>query len=182
VVIKMDKEIQYKIIVFVGSPTVGRSAIIHRIATGEFLDQPRSLFEYHYSMKKYDFDDNNITLLLFGIRCDGTADMDSRTRIRTDLNRLGLESNGKSTIVYVFDISIKRSFERVPFFMESTSDIDCQKILVGNKNDLGNNREVTYEEANKLAKKNKMTYIETSAKEGTNFDKLKSQLLFLQGE
>jgi Ras-related protein Rab-2A len=45
-------------------------------------------------------------------------------------------------------------------------------LLVGNKNDLENRREVYYEEAEKFSKENKMFFIETSAKNFINVDEL----------
>ena len=44
----------------------------------------------------------------------------------------------------------------------------CYKILIGNKSDLENKREVSFEEAKKFAEENKMKFFETSAKDGTN--------------
>jgi Ras-related protein Rab-6A len=45
--------------------------------------------------------------------------------------------------------------------------------IVGNKNDLNDEREVSSEEGQEIAKKhNAKVFIETSAKEGTNIDQL----------
>lgn len=43
-------------------------------------------------------------------------------------------------------------------------------ILVGNKKDLENEREVSYEEGAEFAKKNKLIFFETSAKTAENVD------------
>lgn len=45
-------------------------------------------------------------------------------------------------------------------------------MLVGNKLDLEAKREVAVEDGAKLAKELKITHVETSAKEGKNFDSL----------
>ena len=46
------------------------------------------------------------------------------------------------------------------------------RCLVGNKTDLGFRRTVSYEEANAYAEQHNMIYYETSAKKGTNVDKI----------
>ena len=45
-------------------------------------------------------------------------------------------------------------------------------ILVGNKSDLSNNRQVTFDEGKEMAKNNNMMFFETSAKTGENVDKI----------
>ena len=50
------------------------------------------------------------------------------------------------------------------------------KMIIGNKSDLDDKREITTEEAMEFAKNNEIAYIETSAKSGNNvnvaFEKL----------
>eukprot|EP00354_Favella_ehrenbergii_P010801 CAMPEP_0170468658 /NCGR_PEP_ID=MMETSP0123-20130129/11754_1 /TAXON_ID=182087 /ORGANISM="Favella ehrenbergii, Strain Fehren 1" /LENGTH=92 /DNA_ID=CAMNT_0010735279 /DNA_START=361 /DNA_END=639 /DNA_ORIENTATION=+ len=43
-------------------------------------------------------------------------------------------------------------------------------VLVGNKKDLANEREVSYEEGLEFAKRNKLIFFETSAKSAENVD------------
>ena len=49
-------------------------------------------------------------------------------------------------------------------------------IMVGNKNDMEDQRKVSTEEAQALAEENGMVYLETSAKTGENFEKLFTNL------
>jgi len=44
-------------------------------------------------------------------------------------------------------------------------------MLIGNKNDLADKRQVTVEEASKFAEDNDMPYLETSAMQSTNVEK-----------
>lgn len=75
----------------------------------------------------------------------------------------------------VFDITDRESFEHVRNWM---ADIDkfakegVLRILVGNKCDLENSRQVRKEEGNEIANKYGIKYIETSAKETTNIEDL----------
>ena len=49
-------------------------------------------------------------------------------------------------------------------------------IMVGNKNDMEDQRKVSTEEAQALAEENGMVYLETSAKTGENVEKLFTNL------
>ena len=69
-------------------------------------------------------------------------------------------------VVIVFDITNRKSFFTVNNFINICNDSENKNInliLVGNKKDLELSREVTTEEAKKLAKKNGMQFYEISA-------------------
>ena len=72
----------------------------------------------------------------------------------------------------VFAINDKSSFDLIPHkrerIVKGKHGEVCPMILVGNKQDLSNNREVLYDDAKKLADSWNIDYIETSAK--TNFN------------
>ncbi len=75
-------------------------------------------------------------------------------------------------VVLVYDISNHDSFERISHWFAEVR-INCKKpvrvMLIGNKNDLIDEREVPTEEAIRFARQNDMLFFETSAK--TNEDK-----------
>lgn len=71
--------------------------------------------------------------------------------------------------LFVFDLTDKSSFETLYKYVKesnSYSESGMVKILVGNKVDLKENREVTQDEAEEFAQKNGMAYVETSAVTG----------------
>ena len=74
----------------------------------------------------------------------------------------------------VFAINDKSSFDLIPSKIESIikrkHDEAFPMILVGNKQDLDNNREVSYDTAKQLADSWNMEYIEASAKINLNCD------------
>lgn len=88
-------------------------------------------------------------------------------------------------ILLVFDISNHKSFEMVNFWIKEVNEkTDVSKIdllLVGNKNDLDDKREVQKDEASKVADQIGIVYVETSAKtfESTRcaFDQLVAKIL-----
>lgn len=78
---------------------------------------------------------------------------------------------GNSTIImYVFDISNRKTFLDLPKWIDDTYKKDRPAIIVGNKCDL--KRNVTFEEATLFADKYDMDYIEVSAKNNTNIAEL----------
>ena len=78
-------------------------------------------------------------------------------------------SNAEAGIL-VYDVTRKETFTNIEkWFKEITSaSKDISLILVGNKIDLVEDRKVTAEEGEEIAKKLNLSYFETSAKTGEN--------------
>ena len=81
---------------------------------------------------------------------------------------------GSSLIFLIFDVSRKLSYDHLTDWIKFITDIDNSGIIIiiGNKIDLKEKREVNNEEAEKFCKENKYDYFEVSAKEGTNIDNM----------
>lgn len=82
---------------------------------------------------------------------------------------------GSIGTILVFDISNQQSFEDLKNWLHELSNHSHQKmsiILVGNKKDLSNDREVSFEHAKDFAKENNfLDYVEVSALSGENIEK-----------
>ena len=76
-----------------------------------------------------------------------------------------IQSDG---IIFVFDISEKRSFESFKNRIKITKDIknDLECIIIANKCDLNEDRQFSKEELKQLEKEFNMKVFETSAKTG----------------
>ena len=80
---------------------------------------------------------------------------------------------GKNGILVVYDITNRQSFDDINFWLndiEKIANKNTVKLLVGNKCDLENEREVTFQEGKDFADNNGMKFIETSAKTNQNVD------------
>ena len=71
----------------------------------------------------------------------------------------------------VYDITRKETFDHINKWLQEvktngSKDICC--ILIGNKKDLEESRQVKYEEGKKLAEENNLLFLETSAKTAEN--------------
>ena len=83
-------------------------------------------------------------------------------------------------ILLLFDVTKRSSFISCKNYLEEVrinSDKNCIIYLVGNKIDLENQRQISYEEANLFAKKEKIKYIETSAIKNLRVGEVFSSLL-----
>ena len=80
---------------------------------------------------------------------------------------------GAHVALIVFDLTSHTSFEALPLWIENfykNGPEQKNTILIGNKKDLVEERQVTQEEAELFSQTNNMIYFETSAKEGNNID------------
>ena len=83
-------------------------------------------------------------------------------------------------ILLLFDVTKRTSFISCKNYLEEVrmnSDKNCVIYLVGNKIDLENQRQISYDEANIFAKKEKIKYIETSAIKNMRVEEVFSSLL-----
>ena len=86
-------------------------------------------------------------------------------------------------IVLMYDVTREDSFNNVSSWIkqiEQHAKSDVEKILIGNKADLKEMRQISTEQGQDLATQFNMQFFETSAKDGTNiaaaFEKLARQI------
>ena len=82
-------------------------------------------------------------------------------------------------IILMYDITDMKSFEAIPEWVENIREYkgnDFPIVLVGNKCDLEDKREVTKEEGNEEAKKNGFLFYEANNKDGINVEEVVSTL------
>jgi GTPase SAR1 family protein len=75
----------------------------------------------------------------------------------------------------MYDIRNKESFINISnyWFADVKKNIgDCKIVIVGNKSDLDDERVVSKTQAKEFADKNGISYIESSAKSGTNVEEI----------
>ena len=162
---KSDKyEYIFKIIL-IGNSGVGKSSILQRYIQKVFNDSYSSTIGVDFFMKSITIGDKSIKLQLWD-----TAGTEKFRSITTGYYR------GADAAFVVFDLSSKSSFKSLNEWIESyykfsNPDVEKNVILIGNKCDLVDKREVTSEEIEKFIKDNNINYFETSAKEGKNIDK-----------
>ena len=166
-----DEKIKLMII---GETKTGKTSLISRYCKGDFAESP------YLSTIGIDFQIKNLTINSKKIRLQ-IWDTAGQERFRNIAKNYYQSSDG---FIIVYDITNSESFQTLDYWVEeikSNSHEFTKMILVGNKCDLEEERQVKKEEGKDYAKKEKIKFYEVSAKEGTNintaFDTLVKDIL-----
>jgi len=150
---------KYKL-VFIGDQAVGKTSIISRFMYDTFDNHYASTIGIDFVSKSVPVDDGTVRLQLW--------DTAGQERFRSLIPSYIRDSH---VAVIVFDITSRESFESTSKWIQ---DVRAQRgndvvlVLVGNKTDLADKREVTAAEIEERANKEEIMFIETSAKDGFN--------------
>jgi small GTP-binding protein len=166
-----DEKIKLMII---GETRTGKTSLISRYCKGDYSESP------YLSTIGIDFQIKNLTINSKKIRLQ-IWDTAGQERFRNIAKNYYQSSDG---FIIVYDITNSESFQTLDYWIEeikSNSHEFTKMILVGNKCDLEDERQVKKEEGKDYAKKEKIKFYEVSAKEGTNintaFDTLVKDIL-----
>lgn len=161
-------EYRFKFVI-VGDHEVGKSSIIRRFVEKKFSEDYRATIGLNVLTHTFEFFGNEIGVTLFDV---GAQKFFRRFR--------KIYYSGAQAAFIVFDLSNRDSFNNVlnwyQELKEFTSNEEIPIVLVGNKSDLNEERQVFYQEgvkqANGLSEKEiiKLSYIETSALTGENIE------------
>ena len=154
----------FKIIV-VGDSGVGKSSITLKATKNEFHDCYNSTVGFEFCTFNIQIENTIIRLQIW----DTCGQEIYRSLISSFYQTCGLA-------ILVYSVDNAESFKSIPFWIKeikNQSHPDIKLILVGNKTDLSDKREVSTEEGEQFAKENKMDlFLETSAKSGFNAQNL----------
>ncbi|XP_077979022.1 ras-related protein Rab-43-like [Glandiceps talaboti] len=149
-------------IVLVGDASVGKTSIIHRFEAGNFRRQ-RTTIGIDFTLKTLCIEDKPVKLQVWD-----TAGLE---RFRSMLRNYYRSANG---VIVVYDITKKTTFDNVPRWIEDVTKYAGENVvqmLIGNKSDLTELREVHFSDARALATHHAMLEcFETSAKDSTNVE------------
>ena len=148
--------------IIIGDAAVGKSNILLRYAHGQFKDEYQLTIGVEFGAKNIKIKDK-----IYRIQIWDTAGQENFRSITRSYYK-----NSVCALI-VYDISSKESFNNISKWMsdcKNQSPKNILMILIGNKIDLIEKREVTYEEGKEFADKNDMLFFETSAKTGNNID------------
>ena len=165
---------KYKVLV-IGQGAVGKTSIATRYTRGAFKESHLMTLGANFMLKDVKLPDGEkIRLSIW--------DTAGQERFRKIV--VGYYKGAKGTIL-TFDITQKNTFEELEYWKNTSNSKvpDMKYVMVGNKLDLEENREVTTEEAMAKAAEWNIPYFETSAKVNINinevFEKMTDLLLNL---
>ena len=164
----MDKNFNYQIkYSIIGDSTVGKSNLATRFIHQKFSD------EYNPTNGiLIDSSDLNLNNKIYRIQLFDTA---GKKAFRE--NDTSYYENFACAIL-VYEINNRKSFQNLSNWIENFKKSipkTTLTVLVGNKCDLEEKREVTEEEGRKFAENNEMLFFETSAKTGKNVEEVFKQ-------
>ena len=150
--------------IIIGDSAVGKSNILTRYVYEKFNEEFQSTIGVEFGAKNLKIEDK-----IYRIQIWDTAGQETFRSI----TRAYYKNSVCACVVY--DITNRNSFQNVKSWIE-----DCKKqspktvymVLVANKVDLEDKREVTSEEGSLYAQKNGMLFFETSAKTGKNIEEI----------
>lgn len=151
-------------LVFLGEQSVGKTSIITRFMYDSFDNTYQATIGIDFLSKTMYLEDRTIRLQLW--------DTAGQERFRSLIPSYIRDS---SVAIVVYDISNANSFHQTSKWIDDVRTergSDVLIMLVGNKTDLSDKRQVTTEEGEKKAKELNVMFIETSAKAGYNVKQL----------
>ena len=156
----MSFDYMFKLLV-VGESGVGKTCMLLRFADDSFEDNFLSTIGVDFKVKEIVVDNQKVKLQIW--------DSAGQERFR---NITASYYRNSSAIIIVYDITNHESFNKVSEWIEEVRGFvpNSPLLLVGNKCDLEEKRQVTYEEGEEFAKKNNIMFLETSAKTRHNID------------
>ena len=149
-----DTDILVKIVV-VGNSSVGKSNLVKRFIDDQFNENQKTTIGFDFVSKDIEIQGHTIKVQLWD-----TAGQEKYKAVTTSTYRL---ANG---IVIAYDVTQRDSFAQAEVWLEhvrNNSKSDTKILLIGNKIDLIEAREISEEEGRAMAEKHGLFFRETSA-------------------
>ncbi|XP_035034363.1 ras-related protein Rab-6A isoform X3 [Hippoglossus stenolepis] len=151
-------------LVFLGEQSVGKTSLITRFMYDSFDNTYQATIGIDFLSKTMYLEDRTIRLQLW--------DTAGQERFRSLIPSYIRDS---AAAVVVYDITNVNSFQQTTKWIDDVRTergSDVIIMLVGNKTDLADKRQITTEEGEQRAKEMNVLFIETSAKTGYNVKQL----------
>jgi Ras-related protein Rab-1A len=150
-------------ILLLGDMAVGKTCLINRYTNGVFKEEYISTVGFDYYTKQEEINNKTVQVKLW--------DTAGQERFKTLTPSFLRNAEG---VIIVFDVTSQDSFDNVKGWINSIKSNLGEKIIpiiiVGNKIDMENMREISKEDGKKIASENDFKYFETSAKTGIGVD------------
>ncbi|MHA1713411.1 MAG: Rab family GTPase [Candidatus Ranarchaeia archaeon] len=161
------KQILAKMII-VGDAEVGKTSLAYQYTTQVFSEQYLQTIGANFLLKENIYKKYNITLQIWD-----TAGQERFHRLMPTYYK------GAHSAFIVFSLTDPASFENTQKWFELVKKYtaDPVMLLVGNKVDLEDQRKITLERAEALAKRLGISYVEASAKTRENVDYAFTQIM-----
>ncbi|KRX10339.1 P-loop containing nucleoside triphosphate hydrolase [Pseudocohnilembus persalinus] len=144
-------------LLIVGNSSVGKTCLLRRFSEGQFNQNFIPTVGIDFAVKNLKIDNKIVKVQIF--------DTAGQERFKSIISSYFRNADG---ILVVYDVTDKQSFEDLQDYWIRDIRINCQEnvklILLGNKSDLEDQRQVSKEQGIKLAEQMQIVSMETSAK------------------
>ena len=147
-------------VLLIGNSDVGKSSLILRYVDQIWNDVFVPTIGVDFKVKSLQIDNKRVKMQIW--------DTAGQERFR---NVISSYFKGAHGILLIYDITARDSFKELENWLgevERNATPQVLKILIGNKCDLEEQRQITVDEGEAFAARNGMKFIETSAKNNTN--------------
>jgi len=160
-----DADFAFKNII-IGDPAVGKTSMILQFTNKAFRISYLPTIGAQISEKSIFLHDTEFQMILWDL-----AGQSKFQKIRSNYYR------GAQCVIMVFDLTKPESFENIKKWYSDVKNYfknfnELEVILCGNKCDLKEDIQISQEEALSLAAELNIDYLETSAQDGKNIDKI----------
>lgn len=157
----MSDEYIFKYIV-IGDMGVGKSCLLHQFTDRKFLPASQHTIGVEFGTRLIEIGGKKIRLHIWD-----TAGQERFRAITKSYYR------GAAGAILVYDITRHDTFSHLKTWLSDARSLTNEQtvmMLIGNKLDLEDHREVPYEAAQRFASENNLLWLETSAKSGRNVE------------
>ena len=157
-----DYEMMVKIIL-IGDSAVGKTNIMSKYLKGQFMENSKATVGVEFGSKIFKISNHNIKAQIWD-----TAGQEKYKAIT------GAYYKGSKGAFVVYDITRKDTFDSADKWINDlkvSADPKINIMLIGNKNDLEDKREVLKEQGEEKAKSFGCAFLETSALSGDNIER-----------
>ena len=155
-------EMMFKV-VLVGDSFVGKTNIMSKYIKNEFHEDSKATVGVEFGSKQFTVEGHSIKAQIWD-----TAGQERYKAITSAYYK------GAKGAFIVYDVTRKQTFDSVEKWVNDVTAVADKKItiiLIGNKCDLEDQRQITKEQGEEKANKLELAFLETSAFSGENLDK-----------
>ena len=158
-----------------GDCAVGKTSLLLRYTDDNFSESHISTIGVEYKIKSINVNGKTIKLQIW--------DTSGQERFRSITKNFFRNADG---VLFVYDITNKETFSNIKMWLQDAQNVEnnFQKLLIGNKSDLSEKRQIKKEDMEKLGQKMGMETFETSAKDNINVSEVFQKIaeLILDGK
>ena len=158
-------------VILIGDSGVGKTNIMSKFLKNQFMEESKATIGVEFGSKLFNHEGHKIKAQIWHkIKAQiwDTAGQEKYKAIT------GAYYKGSKGALVVYDITQKKTFENIEKWvndLKAAGDPKITIILIGNKNDLDNKRQVSKDQGEEKARSFGCAFLETSAYSGDNIDK-----------